>query len=145
MTSSVRVMRIAVAVLLSGAMLSACATTRDATPLLNTYWRLTHLGGIPALPDTSSRQPHFRLDGSRVTGATGCNTIGGTYELSGDRLRFGPLMMTRMACVEAARNQQEQQFTAALEATDRYEITGDSLTLFAGAAARARFVAVPGR
>ena len=145
MSTGVTSIRFATAALLSAALITACATTRDATPLTNTYWRLTHLGGTQALPDMSSRQPHLRFDGARVTGATGCNTLGGSYEQTGDGLRFGPLATTRMACVEAARNQQEQQFTAALAATDRYEITGDSLTLYAGTAARARFVAVPGR
>ena len=139
------VMRIVPAVLATVAVLGACATTRDATPILNTYWRLTHLGETQVLPDTSSRQPHLRFYGARASGSTGCNSIGGPYELNDDRLRFGLLIMTRMACVEEPRNQQEQQFTAALGATDRYEITGDSLTFFAGTTARARFVAVPGR
>jgi heat shock protein HslJ len=33
-----------------------------------------------------------------------CNRGGGSYELEGDRIGFGPLMSTRMACAEGSRD-----------------------------------------
>ena len=76
-----------------------------------------------------------------MTGATGCNSLGGTFTLTGDTLRFGTLVTTRMACVDATVSDQEQRLLRALEAADRHETEEDRLTLYAGERAVARFEA----
>lgn len=52
---------------------------------------------------------NLTFDGQRVSGSTGCNQFGGTYTLSGNVMRFGPLMMSRRACMGAL-NDLEQKF-----------------------------------
>jgi heat shock protein HslJ len=79
-----------------------------------------------------------------VTGSTGCNTFGGPFERSGDRLRFGELISTRMACVDPAAARQEQALVSALDATERFTISGDRLTLYGGDRPLAVFRAEPG-
>ena len=59
----------------------------------------------------------------------------GTYELEGTQLNFGPLATTRMACPAM---ETETAFLKALAATTRYELSGNSLTLFGGDTAVAR-------
>ena len=107
-------------------------------------WRLVELEGQPAIAGGGAREPHLifsRRDGvDRVGGATGCNTMGGTYTVDGAGIRFSQLFSTKMACVEEDRMHQESRFLKALQSVDRYAVSGDTLTLSAGNAVVARFV-----
>lgn len=49
--------------------------------------------------ETAEQSPQLVLaeDGS-LTGTDGCNGLGGTWEISGDIVVFGPVMSTMMAC-----------------------------------------------
>ena len=124
---------------------AACATSGNppAAPLENTHWRLAELGGRPAAGTGGQRDAHlqFSQDSARVAGSTGCNRLTGTFTRDGATLRFGPAATTRMACLDAQLNQQEQGFLDALRATERYEIAGDTLTLLGAAGPLARLVA----
>ena len=42
----------------------------------------------------------YKLDftADRISGRAGCNSMNGSYSVTGDSLQAGPLMMTRMAC-----------------------------------------------
>ena len=131
-------------------VLGACSgggNPSAGTPLEITYWRLLELNGRPAAGAVSERQAHlqFLADSSRVVGSTGCNRLSGPYTREGASLRFGPAAMTRMACLEAELNQQEQAFVAALTATERHTIDGDTLTLIGSSGPLARLLAQPGR
>jgi heat shock protein HslJ len=111
--------------------------------------------GASAAPDTSApaapagadstRHPGFTLiaEGRKVQGSAGCNRMTGTYQLDGQKLKFGPLATTRMACLDM---QTGTAFLKALEATTRYEVSGSSLTLYGAdtAVARLEAVAKPG-
>jgi heat shock protein HslJ len=126
----------------------ACATgTRAASgDLTGVDWQLAEIDGAPAVtsPGGGGREASFRLDAdsARVTGFTTCNRFFGRYEAPGGaRLRFSSIGSTKMACVEPARSQQEQRFMEVLQTADRYEIAGNTLTLYAGDRVRARFVA----
>ena len=63
-------------------------------------WRLTALADQPLAAIEPERAPSLSLDGAtkRASGSAGCNRFSGTYELSGNSLRFGPLATTRMMC-----------------------------------------------
>jgi len=126
--------------------LAACTTAgvRDgAPPLANREWRLVELNGRPAVTAGDANDPflRFAVDSSRVTGNTGCNLLAGPFTLAGESLRFGALITTKRACVEQARNQQEVEFSAALGATTRYTVSGDTLTLFGASGPVAQLVA----
>lgn len=50
----------------------------------------------------------------QVSGFSGCNRFAGPVEIVGDRLTFGPLMGTHMACLDPVRSTLEANFLAAL-------------------------------
>ncbi len=69
------------------------------------------------------------VDGE-VSGSSGCNGYGGSYELDGNNINLGPTVGTLMACEEDEINQREAEFLAALGNIASYEIIRDNLTFF---------------
>ncbi len=127
------------------AALAACTTpgaTRTPAPLENTTWRLVELSGGPAVGGEGERAAglEFLADGGRVAGSTGCNRLSGTFTRTGEALRFGPAATTRMACLDPRIMAQEQAFLAALTATERHRVDGDTLVLVGQAGPVARLV-----
>ena len=125
---------------------AAPAPAAPAAALEGTEWRLVDIGGQPSPAGAdSTRHPGFTLlaEGRKVQGSAGCNRMTGTYQLDGQKLKFGPLATTRMACPDM---QTETAFLKALQATTRYEISGSSLMLFGAdtAVARLEAAAKPG-
>jgi heat shock protein HslJ len=122
-------------------IVAACATGRQ--PPADTNWWLVELDGAPVAA-SGQREPYIRLmsEGARLTGFTTCNNLFGRFESrGGGRVRFVSLSSTRAACVDPTLSRQEQRFMAALEAVDRFAVSGDALILFQGRRPRARFVA----
>lgn len=113
--------------------LHGCGRTLETGDPAGVHWRLVELDGTP-VTGPFLREPHIRLspEDGQVTGATGCNSLGGPFTMAGDTLRFGALVTTHMACVDAAVSEQEQRLLRALEAADRFEAESDRLTLYAG-------------
>ena len=70
----------------------------------------------------------FSADG-RVFGSTGCNRFVGSYDLTGEGLRFGQLAGTRMAC-NVAQSATEAAMTTVLQAITRFDVTDDGQVLF---------------
>ena len=142
-------MRVAIALVVLAALtaLPACATSGSAVagrPLDGVEWRLVHLpgsGGVPAAPADEAPYLRFDADSSRVGGNTGCNLLGGPYTRDGALLSFGPLVTTRRACIDPARNATEASFVNALQATRRWTIERDTLVLSSDTAPVARLVA----
>jgi len=72
----------------------------------------------------------------RLSGSSGCNRYFGSYTLTGDHLRIGPLGSTRMMC-SPAQMAQETRFFQALSAAERYELSNDELLIpYAGGTLR---------
>ncbi len=65
----------------------------------------------------------------KVAGSGGCNRISGKASIAGDRISFGPMISTKMACAPAVMNQ-ESKFLAALGAVQRFEIDDQRGKLF---------------
>jgi copper homeostasis protein (lipoprotein) len=126
--------------------IQACtlAQAKPDEPLENTYWKLTWLsGGAPISTAPGAREQHFILhrDGRRVTGSGGCNRFTGGYELSGERLSFGNMTGTMMACQESMES--ERAFLQALGKAQRALVREQQLELLDAAGAPvARFEAV---
>jgi heat shock protein HslJ len=132
------------ALLLCGAATAACATTRasgDLQTLSGPDWRLVELNGRVAVPADPARRPwiRFSTDSNRVSGSAGCNRMSGPFTVSGESMQFGALISTKMACADQALNQQESDFFGALQSTDRYALSGDTLKLMKGLETVARF------
>ena len=80
----------------------------------------------------------------RVKGNAGCNRFFGGYgteERGEDQgITFGRMGATMMACVDGMDT--ERAFLDALENTDRYVITGQTMAIYRGDTILARFEAV---
>ena len=109
--------------------------------LLETYWKLTTIGGGPLHLDTGFHKEPFLMlkqKESRAFGNAGCNQISGSYTLDTDhRLRFSKMISTMMAC---SNMKIEQGFMDVLEQTDHYAIQADTLILLQGERELARFI-----
>jgi heat shock protein HslJ len=103
-----------------------------AEDLIETHWRLTEVDGKPVPPNPGPREPYIFLsrDGERVSGFSGCNTLTGTYRRSsGDGLAFGPLALTRMACLSPEANAVEAGLVRGLSQVAWYRVAGTTLEL----------------
>lgn len=112
-------------------------------PLVNTTWRLADLGG--RVVDTAGGSPvvlQLQAENARITGFAGCNRLFGGYLLDGDRLKFAQVGATKMACLDAARMQLEQDYFQMLSQVAAWKIDGNSLLLMdEGGTTLATFVA----
>ncbi|MGH9816401.1 MAG: META domain-containing protein, partial [Candidatus Acidiferrales bacterium] len=129
---------------LDGKELKGCGRTLMTGEILQTYWKLGELGDAPAVEAVAPREPHLRLlaENNSATGSSGCNTFRGSFKLEGERLHLGPLVATRMACLDQSLARQEAEYLRALEASDRATVVDGRLTLYAGTWVLARFDAV---
>ena len=101
-------------------------------------WVLVALGE-QASPPARGKPATLRLEASasRAAGFAGCNRFSASYTLAGDSLRFGPIMSTKMACVDG--DELERSFLGALPVVATYEATDSALILKGPSGPLARF------
>jgi putative lipoprotein len=97
------------------------------------YWRITQLSGNRVTPPEASRkEPQLILrdvDGKRTYSATvGCNSMSGSYSVSGGAITFEPGISTLMAC-SSPLDTMELQLRTAISGTRRWRIAGNTLEL----------------
>ena len=109
--------------------LAGCADSGQSghTPLLGTTWNLVALNNSK-IEHPGPQVPHLRFETDKVTGNDGCNNFFGAYKLDGNKLKFGMLASTRMACQQI--NDMDIEFNKMLSVTNRYSISSDKLELF---------------
>lgn len=116
-----------------GKSYAGCGLSLRQVALLQDSWVLTDLNGKP-LPAGSANQERPRLEISltegRVTGTTGCNRLSGRVSADTRRIQFGPLVTTRMACLDTGNR--EGEFIAALQGPLTYQVGEGKLTLLRG-------------
>ena len=95
--------------------------------LVGSQWRLIDLAGTPAL----DKVPATLLfpETGKVAGRASCNRFTGAVEISGNDVKFGPLVSTRMACPEPTMTQ-ETKYLAALQDAERYEWKSPNLLIY---------------
>lgn len=74
-------------------------------PLAGTTWQLVEIrseGKEPAKPEDAPRYTLIFVPGGSVSVGAGCNRGRGTYKVSGDRLEFGPMALTRAMCPQGS-------------------------------------------
>ena len=86
--------------------------------LSGSEWLLEDLGGSGVIDNVQATL--IFAEAGRVAGNSSCNRFSGPVEVGGDNIKFGPLASTRMACPEAAMNQ-EAKYLKALQAAERFE------------------------
>ncbi len=82
----------------------------------------------PLAPDTRIR---LNFDGTNLGASAGCNQIGGTYELDGDRIVYTGGAMTEMGC-DPPRHAQDDWLVAFLGSGPTYALNGHDLVLTSG-------------
>jgi heat shock protein HslJ len=100
---------------------------KENIELTGKYWKLVRLNGKTV--ETTDREAFIRLDteDNRVHGNSSCNMFNGKYELpEGNRIKFPPFAMTKMACIG---NSIESQFIEVLGKTTSYSLTSNELIL----------------
>jgi heat shock protein HslJ len=122
-----------------GAFLAGCCRVPAAqagaqgvqsTSFEGTAWRLVTLPGQPPATIAALRRAiTIRFESGRVSGFSGCNTFSGPFTLNQNRLTFGTLAGTMMACIEPEIGRLESAFKTALADPLSYAIAGDRLTL----------------
>jgi heat shock protein HslJ len=114
------------------------AADEPAAPqLAGTTWQAETIMGRPVVENSASTIT-FEPDG-RVHGGSGCNRYFGTSEVDGDRLSFGVMGATKMACPGPLLDQ-EMRFFEALGSAETWTIDqGMLLIRSVGAAEPSRF------
>ena len=112
-------------------VLTACAipagpAAPPAPSLVGTEWRLEDLAGRGVL-DRAEATLVFPEAG-RVAGSGSCNRFFGSVTLEQDRIGFGQMGATRMACIGAI-GDQENRYLAALQQAERFEVRGTTLLI----------------
>ena len=106
----------------------------NSTAITQVTWELTQLEGAAVnQSDTDGKKIHFTLNSAdgKVNGFAGCNTFFGDYTLEdGNRIRFSKLANTRMACPDAAIN--ENEVLEVFRLADNYTINDGTLALNVG-------------
>ena len=96
---------------------------------LNRTWILKKTGDTDIIESNYMKGPpeiSFDIEKNRFSGSGGCNRIMGYVTAEGDRLKFGRVASTLMACKNS---DMEKEFLSALENTVNYKIIGNQLML----------------
>jgi putative lipoprotein len=108
--------------------LVGCATAEPPAGIESRDWYLVAIGAS-TLDVTTDKRPTLRLDpeGSRASGFAGCNRFSGSYTLTGEQVKFGPMAATKMYCEQA--QPIEDRYFAALGSVVSWSVAADALTL----------------
>jgi heat shock protein HslJ len=97
--------------------------------LENKRWVLSELMGqaVTSKPGQKAAFVQFDNENARVSGNSSCNNFFGGYELQeGNRISFGQLGSTMMACPDMST---EAKFLQVLQKVDNYAVKDDTLSL----------------
>lgn len=121
-------MRRIIPLVIIGALSTACLGS-DFADSIEGSWQLTS-GAIDGqeIPLVDGHPITMTLDGDQVGGTASCNSYGGTFELSGESIRFGDLAMTEMACFPSETMEAEALYARALARVTTVSLDGE-LTL----------------
>lgn len=108
-------------------LLAACGS--EGNPLANTEWRLVELGKADGPAAVVGDQVTAEFSTMDMTGWTGCNSYGATYSVRGEELRLDDLRWTEAGCPSQVLFRQEQRMQDSLATVERFEVSGEQLTL----------------
>jgi len=113
------------------------ASQQQPVNLTGTQWTLEEIGGKPAIEHSKATLAF--LQAGRVSGHGSCNRFMGPAEMSGDKIKLGPLAGTKMMCDPGA-SDQETAYLKALESVQKFEVKDGKLLIYvAGSDAPLRF------
>lgn len=135
---------LSVAILVAMGLFSGCSNSKTAKPaaggseqLFMYKWSLIELEGSAVAKDSKAHLLFYPGQVTRVAGNAGCNRLTGSLTLAGESgMKFLPLAVTRMACLETT---VEPQFLKVLEKVNDWRISNKELLLYEGDKLLARF------
>jgi heat shock protein HslJ len=107
---------------------SSSGSPGDKSPLTGTEWILFEMDGVKYEP-ASGKNVTMIFDGTakKMGGKAPCNTYGSAYTKSANKISFGNVFSTEMACGEL---EAESAYYKILPKVFAYQISGDKLYLF---------------
>jgi heat shock protein HslJ len=129
-----------VAILLVSLVACAWPGLPTSDPLEGTSWRLTTLAGASLIPGTEITAT---FEEGQVSGRA-CNSYGGKYQVSGDRLTISEVFATEMACVDPQGViEQEQVYLRLLTGAQSFSLTGGRLSILTASGEELTFAPTP--
>ncbi len=125
-----RFLTIMCAIVLLGLQSCSCKKGAEAVAELSTSsWELAEINEKPIDKQDFAKIPTLNFDKteSRVSGNSGCNSMSGTFKVEEDKITFGPIMGTKMACEGTGEN----QFMTAFNTVQKFKL-GKKLYLYDG-------------
>ena len=109
-----------------------CGASLRELSLLQDSWVLTRIQGDTVSGGSNTKSVprlDITLTQGRVTGTTGCNQLSGPVRADTRQIQFGPLVTTKMACIDAS-GLTEKNLLAALAQPMTYRVERGTLTLY---------------
>ncbi|MBU6156738.1 MAG: META domain-containing protein [Alphaproteobacteria bacterium] len=107
-------------VVLTASACGAATPAGDVGRLTGVTWEATEVGGKPV---ATPAPVTLAIADGQASGRSGCNRYSATVTLAPDRISFGPLMSTKMACAEEGAMQTEAAFLDALSGAETWSIS----------------------
>jgi heat shock protein HslJ len=144
--TKVRVFIFRVALIIIMPLFVACKVNQSTNPVastdqsiqLNDIWALEEINGEAVTQGDFGREIpvlEFHKADGKVMGNSGCNRLSGSYKIEGNKITFGPMISTKMACPGNG----EQRFMTALNAVNTFRIENLKLYLLNGDAEALQF------
>ena len=96
------------------AALAGCATApppgAQHGSIAGSVWEITAIGEMAVPEQAPDGRYRIAFADGRVSGRAGCNSFSGPYSRIGDRLEFGVLAATRMACLDPQMEHERRAF-----------------------------------
>jgi|GEM_PF-2567514 len=128
----IKVVSAAVLAMTFSGLITACAST-DATlndpQYLQKRWALIALNGEAVSDSQRAKQPYIQMQSEFATAYAGCNRLSAPYQAEGNKISFGSIRQTKMACLNNM--QFEQRFIDMLAYSETWSIQGPYLRFFA--------------
>ena len=118
-------------------ILAGCSLTARGDSLEGTSWTLTSLAGSQSMEGATIT---VQFSNGEISGSSGCNSFGGTYDVKGDKIETAELVSTLMACTDSGVMDQEQAFMAYLQDTQSFEVGEGQLKIITADGAELLFV-----
>ena len=114
-------------------LLSACGGDDASGPeaLEGTTWVLTQFVAEDGSTESVDVGVDAEFDGSQISGMSGCNRYNASYEADGDKISFGPIAGTQMACPDPEMAV-EARYLQLLESVATFEVEGRSMSMADG-------------
>ena len=102
----------------------------EENPLAASEWRLVSLGDVAAPAEAVGGDATAGFTtATDMTGWTGCNSYTASYRVRRSELRLDDLGWTEAGCPSRALFRQEQRMQDSLATVERFEVSGERLTL----------------